>query len=413
MLVLHNASQIVTVDSHGASSKRGSEMREIGVREHASLVIESDKISAILPSREIQFTPYDEVVDCTGKVILPGFVDSHTHAVFATARAEEFAMRIEGKSYQEIAAAGGGIANSMRGVRAATKESLEAGLRERLHEMFRHGTTTAEVKSGYGLNCESELKMLEAIKDAHSVTPVEIHPTFLGAHAVPPEYIGRQPEYVDYVINDMLPEIGRRNLAEYCDVFCDDGYFTAEESVRIFNAAKQFGMRPKVHADELAETGGAAMAARVGALSADHLLCVSNEGIAAMKSAGVVATLLPGTAYFLGVPYAPVRTMIDAGLAVALATDFNPGTSPVCNMQMVLSLACTQMRMTVEEAITAATINAHAALGLSQMLGSLEAGKQADAVVFDLPNYHEIAYWFGGNLVKAVVKRGKVALAGT
>jgi len=408
MLILHNASQVVTVAVNGAAHKAGRAMREIGVVQNASVVIEGEKISAVLPTNEVQITKADTVVDCTNKVLLPGFVDSHTHAVFAGSRANEFAMRLEGKSYQEIAAAGGGIVSSMRSVRSASKDELKALTEKRLQEILRHGTTTVEVKSGYGLDTLNEVKLLEAVKESRKSSPVEVHATFLGAHAVPPEFKGKQSEYVALIINEMLPEIARHNLAEFCDVFCDEGYFTVEESEKIFNVAKQYGMRPKVHADELAQTGGAEMAARVGALSADHLLCVNAPGISAMKRANVVATLLPGTAYFLGLPYAPARTMIDNGLIVAIASDFNPGSSPAFNMQMIISLACTQMKMTVEEAISASTINGAAALGLGNVIGSIEPGKQADIAIFDAPDYRDIAYYYGANLVLTIVKRGIV-----
>jgi imidazolonepropionase len=411
MLILHNASQVVTVAANGAPHKTGKIMREIGVVQNASVVIAGEKISAVLPANDVQITKADTVVDCRNKVLLPGFVDSHTHAVFTGSRANEFAMRLEGKSYQEIAAAGGGIVSSMRAVRSASKDELKTLTEKRLKDILRHGTTTVEVKSGYGLDTLNEVKLLEAVKESRKSSPVEVHTTFLGAHAVPPEFKGKQSEYVSLVINEMLPEIARHNLAEFCDVFCDEGYFTVEESEKIFKAAKQYGMRPKVHADELAQTGGAEMAARVSALSADHLLCVNDPGIAAMKRANVVATLLPGTAYFLGLPYAPARTMIDDGLIVAIASDFNPGSSPVFNMQMIISLACTQMKMTVEEAISASTINGAAALGLGNVIGSIEPGKQADIAIFDAPDYRDIAYYYGANLVTSVVKRGAVALA--
>jgi imidazolonepropionase len=411
MLILHNASQVATVAAKGAPHKAGRAMREIGVVQNASVIIAGEKISAVLPTRDVQITKVDTLVDCTNKVLLPGFVDSHTHAVFAGSRANEFAMRLEGKSYQEIAAAGGGIVSSMRAVRNASKDELKTLTGKRLKGILRHGTTTVEVKSGYGLDTLNEVKLLEAVKESRKSSPIEVHTTFLGAHAVPPEFKGKQSEYVSLVINEMLPEIARHNLAEFCDVFCDEGYFTVEESEKIFNAAKQYGMRPKVHADELAQTGGAEMAARVGALSADHLLCVNASGIAAMKRANVVATLLPGTAYFLGLPYAPARTMIDDGLIVAIASDFNPGSSPTFNMQMIISLACTQMKMTVEEAISASTVNGAAALGLGNVIGSIEPGKQADIAIFDAPDYRDIAYYYGANLVTSVMKRGAVVYA--
>ena len=401
MLILHNARQLVTVAATGKKD-------DLGVLEHASVIIEGDRIISILPASEVRPRVGDTVIDCTNKVILPGFVDSHTHAVFAGVRADEFAMRVAGKSYQEIAEAGGGINNSVRAVRAATLDELVSVSRPRLDAALRTGTTTMEIKSGYGLDTENEIKILEAAHLLANESLIEIHTTFLGAHAVPPEFRGRQTEYVKHIITEMLPAVASRNLAKHCDVFCDKGYFTVDESEKIFAAAKKLGMRAKVHADELAETGGAAMAARVGALSADHLLCVSDAGIAALRDANVVATLLPGTAYFLGLPYAPARRLLDAGCTVALASDFNPGSSPTSNMQMIISLACTQMKMTIEEAITGATLNGAKALGLAEQIGSIEIGKQADMLVCDIPDYREIGYWFGGNLVSTVVKNGVV-----
>ena len=406
MLILHNCAQVVTISTNGAPYKTGVAMRDVGVQTHASVVIDGKKFASVLPNNQIAVASGDEVIDCTGKVVLPGFVDSHTHAVFASVRAEEFAMRIEGRSYQEIAAAGGGIVRSMKDVRAATKQTLVERLNARLNEMLLYGTTTVEVKSGYGLSVESELKLLRAIRSAQSDSNMEIHPTFLGAHAVPPEYKGKQSAYVAHIIHEMLPVVGAEHLAEFCDVFCDEGYFTCEETEDIFRAAHLYGMRAKMHADELAHTGGAELAGRIGALSADHLLRVSDQGITALKHAGVVATLLPGTAYFLGMAYAPARKLIDSGVAVALASDFNPGSSPVYNMQMIISLACTQMKMTIEEALCAATINGAAALGRADGIGSIEPGKQADAVIFNVNDYREIAYYFGGNLVDSVIKNG-------
>lgn len=411
MLILHNAGQVVTVSTGGIGRKAGEAMRDVGAVERASVIIDGERIVEVQPADDVRPRAGDTVIDCTGKVILPGFVDSHTHAVFAGVRADEFAMRITGKSYQEIAEAGGGIIHSVRAVRAATLDELVALAQPRLESAMLHGTTTMEVKSGYGLDLENEIKLLEAVRvlsaDSTRAIP-HLHPTFLGAHAVPPEYKGRQGAYVLWVLSDLLPEVARQHLADYCDVFCDKGYFTNEETEQICTTAIALGLRIKLHCDELADTGGAALAARLGALAADHLLCVNDRGIAAMRDANVVATLLPGTAYFLGLPYAPARRIIDAGCAVALASDFNPGSSPVHNMQMIISLACTQMKMSIEEAICAATINGAAALGLGESLGSIEPGKQADCIVADVHDYREIAYWFGGNAVETVVARGKV-----
>ncbi len=407
MLILHNALQVVTVAARN-KALRGGAMREIGVREHASVVIYGDRIVTVAPATEVKIEQGDTVIDCTGKVVFPGFVDSHTHAVFAGARAHEFAMRIEGKSYQEIAAAGGGIVHSMRGVRETSRGDLLTVSARRMREMLRCGTTTVEVKSGYGLDTASELKMLETIDALKGTGALEIHATFLGAHAVPPEYAGKRAAYVEHVIHEMIPAVAASDLAEFCDVFCDEGYFTNDETERIARAGMNYGLAPKLHVDELADTGGAELAARLGALSADHLLRVSDAGIRALANAATVATLLPGTAYVLGMPYAPARRLIDGGCAVALASDFNPGSSPTWNMQTVLSLACTQMKMTIEEAIAAATINGAAALGMAERIGSIEHGKQADVIVCDIPDYREIAYWIGGNVVSRLIKRGVV-----
>lgn len=408
MLLLHNASQIVTVDTQGAGLKRGAAMREIGVVERASVVVQGENIVGVIPAADARPRAGDTVIDCTNKVIFPGFVDSHTHAVFAGVRADEFAMRIEGKTYAEIAAAGGGINHSVNHVRAASMDDLVRLSQPHIEDALRHGTTTMEIKSGYGLDTENEIKLLEAARAITGDAVPFIHTTFLGAHAVPPEFRGHQSEYVDLVIHDMLPAIAQRGLAEFIDVFCDVGYFTNDETERICTAGKILGLRAKIHVDELGDTGGAAMAARIGALSADHLECVNDHGIAALAHSATVAVCLPGTAYFLGIPYPPARRMIDAGCVVALATDFNPGSTPTYNMQLVLSMACTQTKMTIEEAIAAATINGAAALGISDRTGSIEPGKRADLLVCDIRDYREIAYWFGGNAVSSVVRGGEL-----
>ncbi len=347
-------------------------------------------------------------LDARGRVIVPGFVDSHTHLVFAGSREEEFARRIAGASYQEIAAAGGGILATVAATRAATVDELVALARRRLELVLQHGTTTVEVKSGYGLTTADELKMLEAIRRLRASQPVEIHATFCGAHEVPPEFRSDPDRYVDLVVEEMLPEVARQGLAETCDVFCERGVFSVAQARRVLTAAGALGLRAKLHADEFSPSGGAELAAEVQALSADHLLHVRPEGIRALRAAGVTATLLPGTSFFLGLPYAPARALREAGVPVALATDFNPGSSYTPNMQLILTLACTQMRLTVEEAIEAATRGGARALGRQARVGSLAPGKQCDLLVLDIPNYRHLPYLYGVNHVQTVVKGGRL-----
>ena len=347
-------------------------------------------------------------VDARGRVVLPGFVDSHTHLVFAGSREKEFARRIAGATYQEVAAAGGGILSTVAATREATVDELVALARRRLDLVLQHGTTTAEVKSGYGLTTADELKMLEAIRLLDETHPVELHASFCGAHEVPPEFKGDTEGYVDLIVREMLPEVAGRKLAEYCDVFCEAGVFSVAQARRILLAARVYGLRAKLHADEFVGTGGAQLAAEVGALSADHLLVASLDGIRAMKDAGVTATLLPGTALFLRLAYAPARRFLETGVRVALATDFNPGSSYTPNLQLILTLACTQMRMTVEEAIWAATLGGAHALGLAGQVGSLAPGKACDLAVLYVPSYYHLPYLYGVNHVETVVKGGRL-----
>lgn len=387
--------------------RAGVAMGEIGIIRNGAVAVDGEHIVWVGSTEDAEF-PDAERIDCTGKTILPGFVDSHTHIVFAGNRSNEFAMRLRGATYQEIAEAGGGILSSMRSVREATIESLTTESVPRIWSAFRHGTTTIEAKSGYGLDTENELKLLQAIRQAAAQVPATLIPTFLGAHAIPPEYKTNREEYVRIIAEEMIPIVVNQGLAEFCDVFSDTGYFTVEESEQIYRAATNQGIKLKVHADELSSFGGAEMAARVGAVSADHLLMISDEGIKQMQDAGVVATLLPGTAFYLGLPFAPARKMIAAGMTVALATDCNPGSNMSENMQMTLALACMGMKMTVEEAITAATLNGAAAVRRSDQIGSIEVGKLADLVIFDVPDYPDIVYHYGVNQVEGVMKHGKL-----
>jgi imidazolonepropionase len=342
-------------------------------------------------------------------VVTPGFIDSHTHLLFAGTREEEFELRIRGATYQEIAARGGGIKSTVEKTRRASKEELIAAGKKNLDRMLSLGTTTAEAKTGYGLSTKEEIKMLEALQALSRAHPLEIVPTFLGAHEIPPEYAGKKEEYVRLVIEEMIPAVAEKKLAVFCDVFCEKGVFSLEESRRILEAAKRYGMLPKLHADELTPLGGAELAAEVGAVSADHLLFISEKGMEAMAEKGVIATLLPGTAFFLFMGrYAPARRMIAKGVTVALATDFNPGSCMTESLPLITTLACTQMRMTPAEALLGVTLNAAKALRREKEIGSLEPGKQADFVILDVPDYRHLSYHFGVNHVEKVIKKGRL-----
>jgi imidazolonepropionase len=343
--------------------------------------------------------------------VLPGFVDAHAHPVFGGNRVDEFELRASGATYEEIAAGGGGIRSTVRKTRAANEAELLALAQERSQWFLRCGTTTMEAKSGYGLSLAEELKILRVIQQLNESTPIEFVPTFLGAHAFPEELADRPDEYLDCIVNEMLPEVVRQDLAESCDIFCETGYFDAAATHRILGAAKSAGLKLRMHADQLTNSGGAALAAELGAVTADHLEQTDAAGIAAMKRADVQPVLLPASVYALGkTRYPPARAMIEAGLGVVLATDFNPGSSPTPSIPMVLSLAATQMKMTPAEAITAATINAACSLGRGAQIGSLEQGKRGDFVVCDCDDYREIAYWFGLPLVHSVYVRGRRAI---
>jgi len=387
---------------------------QLHIQENAAVVMDGYQIKEIVDAREAgRKYPEAEKIDGNGCWALPGYVDPHTHPVFFKTREEEFEMRIQGKSYEEIAAAGGGIRNSVRALRQASFDQLVELTYHRIREFIPYGTTTIEAKSGYGLSLEDELKSLRVLKKVSELLPITIIPTFLGAHEVPDEYRDRREKYIKLLIKEMIPAVAEEKLAVFCDIFTEKNVFSVEESERILLAAKASGLKLKLHADELHPLGGAELAARVGAVSADHLLMVSDRGIAAMRDAGVVPVLLPGTAFFLGKPhYAPARKMIEAGLPVALATDYNPGSSFTQNMNFILSLACTQMKMLPAEALWAATLNSARAIGLEKTVGSLEAGKKADIVLLDVPNYRYLPYHYAMNHVKMVVRHGEVIYRG-
>ncbi|MBZ5582277.1 MAG: imidazolonepropionase [Acidobacteriia bacterium] len=380
-------------------------MRELGVIPDGALLVRNGRIQAVGPRAEIepQISADTEMVDAGGRVVLPGFVDAHTHAVFAGTRAGEFEMRAEGATYGQIAAAGGGIRSTVRATRAATEEELLAAAQRYQGWFLRGGTTTVEAKSGYGLSLESELKILRVIRRLGYV------PTFLGAHEIPDEYQGRRAAYVDLVIHEMLPAVAREGLAEFCDVFCEPAVFPVAEARAILAAARGLGFGLRIHADQFTE-GGALLAAELGAATADHLEATGEEGMRALAATGVQPVLLPGSVYALGsTRYPDARRMISLGLAVVLATDFNPGSSPTASMPMVLSLACTQMKMTPAEAVTAATVNAAYSLRRGDEIGTLEPGRRADFVIHDCEDYRDLAYFFGRDTATPVFLKGNRA----
>ena len=410
--VLH-ASQLVTLA--GPKKPRvGAEMSELAIIRDGGMLIRDGKIDIVGPSDEIEKKAGDAVraglavVDAGGRIVLPGFVDAHTHLVFAGNRLDDFERRARGETYEQIANAGGGIWSTVEKTRAASEIDLLAQAKKHANWFLKCGTTTVEAKSGYGLTLEDELKILRVIRRLNQETPLECVPTFLGAHAIPR---GTSPsEYVDLVINEMLPRVATEKLAEFCDVFCERGYFDIEQSRKILTAAKELGLKLRGHVDQLTNSGGAKLMAELNATTADHLEKTDERGIAAMKSANVQPVLLPGSVYALGsTSYPRAREMIEAGLAVVLATDFNPGSSPTVSMPMVLSLACTQMKMSPAEALTAATINAAHSLDRGDKIGSLEAGKLANFAMFDCEDYRELAYWFGSPQAHSVYVRGKNA----
>ncbi|HET7512350.1 MAG TPA: imidazolonepropionase [Chthoniobacterales bacterium] len=407
-LAILDAGQLVTL-AGPRRPRTGAELSELGVIDHGGMLIRDGVIALTGSSDQIARELPDEceVVEARGRVVMPGFVDAHAHPVFGGNRVDEFEMRARGASYEEIAAKGGGIRSTVRLTRAASEDELLQAAQKRAGQILRCGTTTMEAKSGYGLTTDDELKMLRVIRRLNETTPIDFVPTFLGAHAVPEEFSGRMAEYVDSVVDEMIPEAARQSLAEYCDIFCEQGYFDGAAARKIFEAAKTAGLKLRMHADQLTNSGGAALAAKLGAVTADHLEQTEADGIAAMKAAGVQPVLLPGSVYALGkTRYPKARDMIDAGLAVVLATDFNPGSSPTPSIPMVLSLAATQMKMTPAEGVTAATINAAYSLARGDRIGSLEAGKLANFSIFDCTDYREIAYWFGIPQVERVYVRG-------
>jgi len=413
-LLIHSASQLLTLASPDGP-QRGRDLGHLGLIENGAVAVRDAQILMTGPTDSVRaWVEAEQEIDATGRVVMPGFVDPHTHLVFAGQRANEFEQRIAGASYMEIMAAGGGIMSTVRATRRAAVDELVAQTLPRLDALLAHGTTTAEVKTGYGLTLTDELKMLEAIRRLDEQHAVDLVPTFLGAHAIPAEFEGRAEAFTALVVQEMLPAFAPRAEGTpplFCDVFCEDGAFSLDQSRRILERARELGFGLKIHADEFKPLGGTALAVELGAVSADHLVCTPPEEIEALGRSATIAVALPGTPFGLGHhEYTPARAIIQAGGALALATDLNPGTCYCESMQFMIALACRYMRLTQAEAIAAATINSAHAVGLGESVGSLEPGKQADILILDAPGYQHLGYRFGGNLAAMVIKRGRLVL---
>jgi len=413
-MIIKNAAELVTCS--GFSAKKGKEMADLRIIEDGAAIIKEGVIEAVGQTGDIekQFkksgTDHSEfdIIDARGKAVLPGFVDSHTHLVFGGYRAEEFSWRLRGDSYMEIMQRGGGIVNTVNATRqASAEELLQSGIK-RLNSMLSFGVTTVEGKSGYGLDRETEIKQLEVMARLNQIHYLDVVPTFLGAHAVPQEYNGKQDAFIDFMATEVLPRVVDQNLAEFCDIFCEKNVFSVEQSRRLLTRAKELGLKLKLHADEIVQLGGAELAAELGAVSADHLLQASDQGIKDMAAAGVVATLLPATAFSLKEPYANGRKMMDSNCAVALATDFNPGSCFTESIPLVFALATLHMNISTEEAISALTINGAAALNRADQIGSIDSGKKGDLIVLEFPSYTYIPYHLGVSTVEKVIKQGNL-----
>ncbi|MDZ7339817.1 MAG: imidazolonepropionase [candidate division KSB1 bacterium] len=406
-LLVMNANQLLCPESDAENGSCLTVIQDGAIACYQGKIVAQGKTKTVMDT--IRLSQGADVIDAEGKVIAPGFVDAHTHPIFWGTREHEFELRIQGKTYQEIAKAGGGIRFSVRQLRTASRDQLIEYILPYLDQFIQQGTTTIEAKSGYGLSLEDELKSLEVIQELNRLHPIELIPTFLGAHEIPDEYRNYRDAYIGLIIDEMLPRVAERNLAEFCDVFCEEHVFTVQESEKILLAAKQLGLKLKIHADQLTASGGAELAARLQAISADHLDYVTSEAMELLKAAGTIPVLLPGAVFFLGLThYAPARQMITAGLPVALATDFNPGTCMTQSMPLIMTLGCTYLKMTPAEVWLATTQHAAQAVARSDQIGSLRVGAQADFVIWDIPNYRYLPYHFGVNLVHQVYKKGRL-----
>ena len=411
-LLITHASQLCTIPADAGGPQRGARLGDLGLIEDGALAVKDGRIVAVGASTDLQFEAKREF-DATGRVVIPGFVDPHTHVVWAGDRAGEFEMRVAGKTYMEIMATGGGIMSTVRATRAASLDELVAQTKLRLARMLAHGTTTAEVKTGYGLETATEIKMLNAIRRLQTEQSVELVATFLGAHAIPAEYHDRPDAYVDLLVKEMLPsfksQFSNAKGPVFCDVFCEDGAFTLEQTWRILTHAKQLGFGLKIHVDEFKPLVGSRLGVELGAISVDHFVTTPPDEVEAVAKSDVIAVSLPGTPFGLGhQEYSPAHLLLERGGALALATDCNPGTCWCESMQLIMALACRYLRLTPAQALSAATINAAFAVGRGDLVGSLESGKQADVIILDMPDYRHLGYRFGTNLAHSVIKRGQV-----
>jgi imidazolonepropionase len=407
MLAITNIGELVVVPPGPIG---GRSMRNVTTIASAAILIDADRITWFGPEREMKVPPGSDSIDAGGGCVLPGLIDCHTHTVFAGTREGEFVQRIEGKSYAEIAESGGGIRVTVDAVRSATCDELVERALPRLKRMLHNGVTTVEIKSGYGLTGRDELKMLEAVKRLNDLQPIELVGTYLAAHTTPREFADRPDTYLDAILDDeVLARIRDEKLAEFCDVFCERTAFDVQRSRRVLTTARRFGLTPKLHADQMTQMGATRLAGEVDAISADHLETIDHAGIKAMKSAGCVAVLLPACSFFLGVPQAPARRILDADLPVAIATDYNPGSAMIESLPLAMHIACTQMRMTPTEAVIAATANAAAAINRHHRLGAIAVGMQADLLILDVPNHRRWMYEPGRNCVRTVIQAGTVA----
>lgn len=401
-LLIHNIGLLAT--PLGFEAKAGKEQGDIFFLENAYILVRDGLIEKIGQGKPDEYA--DQLIDAGGCLVTPGLVDAHTHLVFGGWREHELPLKLEGVPYLDILAQGGGILSTVRATRAATREELKNKALKILSGMLRHGTTTCEAKSGYGLNLETELKQLRTVKDLNKAQPIRLVSTFMGAHALPEEYRYDRNAYIDLLIHQMLPKVAEEKLAEFCDIFCESGVFSADEARRVLKAAQMLGLGAKIHADEINAIGGSELAGELGAVSAEHLIAATDEGIAAMARSGVIACLLPATSFYLGKPYARARDMLAQGVPLCIATDFNPGSCPSFNLQLAMNLACWHYRLLPAEVLTGLTLNAAAAIGLQKEIGTLQPGKRADMVLWDADNLDYIFYRFGENLVSKVIKDG-------
>ncbi len=407
-LIIKNASELVTCK--GKAPKHGRDMSDIGLIKNGCLVIEDGIIIDVGTSEILKNYKQEDcqIIDAANKAVMPGFIDSHTHLIFGGYRADEFSWRLKGDSYMSIMERGGGITSSVRATRKTSLDEFIALGKKRLDKILDMGVTTVEGKSGYGLDCQTEIRQLKAMKELNEMHPLDIIPTFLGPHSVLPEYKGKEDEFIDFMIEDVLPKAAEDNLAEFADIFCEKNVFTIDQSRKFLTAAKNAGLKLKIHADEMYQLGGTELAVELGCTSADHLLQASDEGIRQLAESNTVATLLPGTAFCLKEEYARARYMIDSGCALALATDFNPGSCFTNSIPLIIALAALHMNMSIEEIVTALTINAAAAVGRSEVTGSIEKGKKADIIILEYPSIHFLPYHAAVNIVERVIKNGKI-----